>query len=66
MKDFLIGMGIGFVVGAVLAKSNKDVSSAVEKGKKMVEEKVEEGKQFVEEKIIQPKNLKNKSNTSKK
>ena len=54
MKDFLIGAGIGFVMGAMLAKSNKDLSSAVEKGKKVVEEKMEQGKDFVEENIIKP------------
>lgn len=66
MKDFLVGMGIGFVVGAIMAKSNKDVSSAVEKGKKVVEEKVEEGKEFIEEKIIKPKKAENKSNSQNK
>ena len=45
MKDFLIGAGLGFVMGAILAKSNKDLSNAVEKGKKMVEQKVEQGKE---------------------
>ena len=63
MKEFLIGMGIGFMVGAVMVKSNKDLSKAVEKGKKMVEEKVEEGKDFVEENIIKPKK---KTSTAKK
>lgn len=66
MKDFLIGMGIGFVVGAVMAKSNKDVSSAVEKGKKVVEERVEDGVKFVEEKIIKPKKTASKSNSQNK
>ncbi|MBQ8522546.1 MAG: hypothetical protein IJ458_02640 [Clostridia bacterium] len=64
MKDFLIGMGIGFVVGACLVKSNKDLSKAVEKGKQMVEEKVEMGKDFIEENIVKPK--KKSSSTSKK
>ncbi len=63
MKDFLIGAGIGFVMGAILAKSNKDLSNAVEKGKKMVEEKVEKGKEFVEENIIKP--AKKASNSKK-
>ena len=54
MKEFLIGMGIGFMVGAVMVKSNKDLSKAVEKGKDMVEEKIEQGKDFVEQKIIKP------------
>ena len=51
MKEFLIGMGIGFMVGAVMVKSNKDISKAVEKGKDMVEEKIEQGKEFIEENI---------------
>ena len=55
MKDFLIGMGIGFALGAVMVKSNKDFSKAVDKTKKMVEEKVEMGKDFVEENIVKPK-----------
>lgn len=62
MKEFLIGMGIGFVVGAVMVKSNKGLSNAVEKGKDIVEEKVEQSKDFIEENIIQPK----KKSTPKK
>ena len=54
MKDFLIGAGIGFMIGAIMAKSNKDLSTAVEKGKKVVEEKVEQGKEFIEDNIIKP------------
>lgn len=63
MKEFLMGMGIGFVVGAIMVKSNKDLSNAVEKGKKAVDQKIEEGKDFIEEKIIQPSK---KSSSSKK
>jgi uncharacterized membrane protein YgaE (UPF0421/DUF939 family) len=55
MKDFLIGVGVGFALGAVMIKSNKDFSKAVDKTKKMVEEKVEMGKDFVEENIKKPK-----------
>ena len=55
MKDFLIGMGIGFAVGAIMVKSNKDLSKAVEKGKQMVEEKIEMGKDLIEENISKPK-----------
>ena len=54
MKDFLIGMGIGFAVGAIMVKSNKDLSKAIDKSKQMVEDKVEKGKEFVEENIIKP------------
>lgn len=63
MKEFLMGMGIGFMVGAIMVKSNKDLSNAVEKGKKAVDQKIEEGKDFIEEKIIQPSK---KSSSSKK
>lgn len=55
MKEFLLGMGIGVVVGALVVKSNKEVASAIDKGKKMVDEKIEEGKQFVEENILKSK-----------
>ena len=55
MKDFLIGMGIGFMIGAVMVKSNKDLSKAVEKGKQAVEQKVEQGKEFIEDNITKPK-----------
>lgn len=54
MKEFLIGMGIGFVVGAVMVKSNRDLSKAVDKSKQIVEEKIEQGKEFVEENITKP------------
>ena len=60
------GMGIGFAIGAVMVKSNKDFSKAVDKTKKMVEEKVESGKDFVEEKIIKPKKQATKKQTSPK
>ena len=55
MKDFLIGVGVGFALGAIMVKSNKDFSKAVDKTKKMVEEKVEMGKEFVEDNIVKPK-----------
>lgn len=55
MKEFLLGIGIGVVVGALVVKSNKELSSAVDKGKKMVDEKIDEGIQFVEQNILKPK-----------
>jgi len=61
MKDFLIGMGIGFMVGAIMVKSNKDLSKAVDKGKQMVEEKVEVVKDAIEDKVN-----KTKKSTTKK
>ena len=42
MKELLIGMGIGFVVGAVMCKCNKPVADTVEKT-------VEKGKEIVED-----------------
>ena len=55
MKDFLIGLGIGFAIGAVMVKSNKDLSKTVEKGKQMVEDKVEIVKDMISEKTQKPK-----------
>ena len=60
MKDFLIGMGIGFVVGAVMCKTCKPVSDAVQKGKKLVETKIEEGKDAIEERKTQSASKTNK------
>jgi len=40
MKDLLIGMGMGFVVGAILCNSNKTVANCVEKT-------VEKGKEII-------------------
>lgn len=42
MKELLIGMGIGFVVGAVTCKANKPFAEAVDKG-------VEKSKEIVED-----------------
>ena len=42
MKELLIGMGIGFVVGAVVCKANKPFADTVEKG-------VEKGKEIIED-----------------
>lgn len=59
MKDFLIGMGIGFVVGAFMVKSNKDLSKAVDKGKQVIEDTIETGKDKLEE-VTKPKKQTNK------
>ena len=64
MKDFLIGVGVGFALGAVMIKSNKDFSKTVDKTKKMVEDKVEMGKEFVEENITKPKKQMTKKQTN--
>lgn len=42
MKELLIGMGIGFVVGAITCKTNKPIADTVEKG-------VEKGKEIIED-----------------
>lgn len=39
MKEgIIVGMALGFIIGAVLVTSNKDVQSMVNKGKKMVKD----------------------------
>ena len=40
MKELLIGLGLGFVVGAIVVKANKPMSDAVEKG-------IDKGKEIV-------------------
>ncbi len=42
MKELIIGMGIGFVIGAIVCKTNKPVADTVEKG-------VEKGKEIIED-----------------
>ena len=51
MKNFLIGAGIGFMVGAVMCKTYRPLAEAVQKGKEMVEEKIEESKDVIKEKL---------------
>ena len=63
MKDFLIGLGIGFAIGAVMCKTCKPVAEAVQKGKKIVEAKIEEGKEVVEE--LKSQNSQKASKTKK-
>ena len=40
MKDLLVGMGLGFIVGAITCKCNKPIGDTVEKG-------VEKGKEII-------------------
>lgn len=42
MKELLIGMGLGFIVGAITVKANKPFGDTVEKG-------VEKGKEIIED-----------------
>lgn len=42
MKELLIGMGIGFVLGAITCKVNKPLADVVDKG-------VDKGKEIVED-----------------
>ena len=63
MKDFLIGLGIGFAIGAVMCKTCKPVAEAVQKGKKIVEAKIEEGNEVVEE--LKSQNSQKASKTKK-
>lgn len=54
MKDFLIGLGIGFAVGAIMTKSNKDVAKMAEKSKQVLEDTISKSKEAIEDKIIKP------------
>lgn len=43
MKDcLLIGMALGFLVGAVLVQGNKDVQKLVKQGKETAQKKIQE------------------------
>ena len=48
MKCCLISMGIGVVVGAMIASNNKKVSSAMKEAKTVAMEKLEEAKEGIE------------------
>ena len=45
----IIGMALGFMIGAVLTQSNRKVQNMVEQGKEKVQEVVEQGKEKVKE-----------------
>ena len=65
MKDFLIGVGIGFAVGAIMCKTCKPVADMVQKGKKLVQEKIEEGKEMPQEKAQEAKQTAKKATINK-
>ena len=48
LKCCLISMGIGFVVGAMVASNNKKVSNAMKEAKMVAMEKLEEAKEGIE------------------
>ena len=54
MKELLIGMGLGFIVGAVAVKTNKclaeKVEMGIEKGKEIIDDISEEVKSQVKSK----------------
>ena len=54
MKDLLLGMGIGFLVGAVAVRTSKPfaekVQQGVEKGKEIMEDVKDEVKSFAKKK----------------
>ena len=54
MKELLIGMGIGFIVGSIVTKTNKCYANAVEncvdKGKEIIEDIKDEVQQKPKEK----------------
>ena len=56
MKELIIGMGIGFVVGAIVCKMNKPVADTVEKGVKKSKEIIEDIKDEVKTQTQKAKN----------
>ena len=55
MKELLIGMGLGFIIGSVLVKTNKCYSNTVEKGVEKGKEIIEDIKDEVQQKAKQEK-----------
>ena len=45
----VIGLALGFMIGAVITQSNRKVQEIVEQGKEKVQEVVEQGKEKVKE-----------------
>ncbi len=59
MKDLLIGIGIGFVVGAIMVKTNKPVEETVGKG-------IEKSKEIIEDISEEVKNQTNSKSKKQK
>lgn len=55
MKELLVGMGLGFVVGAVMAKTNKTFAEKVEQGMEKGKEIVTDIKDEVKTQMNKPK-----------
>ena len=57
MKELLIGMGLGFVVGAIMCKTNRPVADCVQKS-------VEKGKEIISDIKDEIKTQSNKQKTN--
>ena len=55
MKELILGMGLGFVVGAIMAKSNKCFAEKVEQGVEKGKEIVTDIKNEVKSQMSKPK-----------
>lgn len=55
MKELLIGMGLGFIVGAVMTKTNKCFAEKVEQGMEKGKEIVTDIKDEVKSQMNKPK-----------
>lgn len=55
MKELLIGMGLGFMVGAIMVKSNKGFAEKVEQGMEKGKEIITDIKDEVKGQMNKPK-----------
>ena len=55
MKELLLGMGLGFIVGAITVKNNKCLAEKVEKGVEKSKEIIEDIKDEVKSQTNKPK-----------
>lgn len=62
MKELLIGMGIGFMAGAILTKTCKPFSNAVEKGVDKSKEIAEDIKEEIQSQTKRKDNENNSAN----
>lgn len=59
MKEFMIGMGIGFLVGAIMCKANKPFSETIEKGVEKGKEVISDIKEEVKDSVNKNKKQEN-------